>query len=277
MKQILIPTDFSDNAWFATKYALNIFKDEECTFYFLHSIKLSVSRASNISSKLTAVMSESAIKDLKQLQQQAEQIGTNTKHNFKIIESSHDIEQAIDIAIENHQIDLVVMGTKGATGLKEVVFGSNTISVINKIHRCPVLAVPIMTKITTPEDIGFPSDFNRSYESKLIDPIKDIAKINSSIVRIMHINTEGELSKQQQQNLDALTMYLYRSNIKTSYHLMSKYGDKAREIIDFVFDFDIDILTMIRYKHNLLEKLLHEPVIKKLGHHLEIPFLVIPE
>ncbi|APG65173.1 hypothetical protein LPB136_07360 [Tenacibaculum todarodis] len=277
MKKILIPTDFSDNAWFATKYVLNLFSSEECEFFFLHSTKIGVSMASNISKKLTNVMRENAITDLKHLQERAEKVDSNSKHTFKISESGHDLEQAIEITIENHQIDLVVMGTKGASGLKEVLLGSNTINVINKINDCPVLAVPIMVDILMPEDIGFPSDFNRLYKSELLNPIKGMAKISNSIVRIMHINTEGELSAEQQKNLDALTMYLYRSNVKTSYHLMSNYADKTREIVDFIFDFDIDILAMIRYKHSFLEKLLHEPVIKKLGHHLEIPFLIIPE
>ena len=36
-KNILIPTDFSENAWNALSYALNLFKDEKCTFYLLNA------------------------------------------------------------------------------------------------------------------------------------------------------------------------------------------------------------------------------------------------
>ena len=36
MKNILIPTDFSDNAWNAITYAINLFKKKECTFYLVN-------------------------------------------------------------------------------------------------------------------------------------------------------------------------------------------------------------------------------------------------
>ncbi|WP_373282945.1 universal stress protein [Aquaticitalea lipolytica] len=40
MKNILLPTDFSDNSWNAIKYALQLFKDEKCTFHLLTHLLL---------------------------------------------------------------------------------------------------------------------------------------------------------------------------------------------------------------------------------------------
>ena len=63
-------------------------------------------------------------------------------------------------------MDLIVMGTKGASGLKEVLFGSNTVHVI-KNAKCPVLAVPSEFVFESPREILFPSDYEVSFNEKL--------------------------------------------------------------------------------------------------------------
>ena len=58
---------------------------------------------------------------------------------------------------------------------------------------------------------------------------------------------------------------------------MPKYAEKATEINHFIEELEIDILAMVNYKHSFIEKIINEPVIKKIGFHPNIPFLVIPE
>jgi hypothetical protein len=58
---------------------------------------------------------------------------------------------------------------------------------------------------------------------------------------------------------------------------MPKYDKKTKEIIDFVEELDINILAMVNYKHSFIEKIINEPVIKKIGFNPKVPFLVIPE
>jgi len=62
-----------------------------------------------------------------------------------------------------------------------------------------------------------------------------------------------------------------------SFHWMPNYEKKANEIVDFIKDLKIDILVMVNYKHSFIENIFKEPVIKKMGMHPLIPFLVIPE
>ena len=65
----------------------------------------------------------------------------NANHDFEIILSADDLEDAMNMAIAKHHIDVVVMGTKGATGAKEIFFGSNTVRMIKKTKQCPLLIV----------------------------------------------------------------------------------------------------------------------------------------
>jgi hypothetical protein len=65
---ILLPTDFSDNAWSAIVYAFKLYEEEDCAFYFLHSTKI---KESGMSDKLLRVMNENTKKELIELTEMA--------------------------------------------------------------------------------------------------------------------------------------------------------------------------------------------------------------
>lgn len=272
-KNILLPTDFSDNAWSAVVYALHLYAEEECKFYFLHSFKMKVSSMSNLSNKLLTVISDNAMKDLKELKEMAVNSNINANHEFEILLSSINLEDTIDNAIEKYNIDLVVMGTKGATGTKEFFFGSNTVRIIKKIKQCPVLIVPDEYDFAEPKQIAFPTDFNRFYGEELL-PLRDLAGLYDSRIRIVHINKDDQLSNLQDYNRTMLKSYL--KDYAHSFHWMPDYDSKTQEIHDFIEELEIDILVMINYKHSFIENIIKEPIIKKIGFHPTIPFLVIP-
>lgn len=274
-RKILLPTDFSDNAWSAAVYALKLFKGEVCTFYFLNSTNIKVSTLSNLSNKLLKTMQDNSKKELLALKDLAETSNANANHNFQIILSSDDLKKAIKKAVKEWQINLIVMGTKGATGAKEFFFGSNTIHVIKSVGNCPVLAVPEEYDFVVPNQIAFPTDFNRFYSDKELKPLKQIADLYNSKIRIVHINEEEILNDVQEYNLMMLQSFL--NDYDYSLHWMPKYSSKTNEINDFVKELEINILAMINYKHSFIDKIINEPVIKKIGFHTNVPFLVISE
>lgn len=273
MKKILLPTDFSVNAWSAVVYALKLYAEEECEFYYLHSLKMKTSTMSNISNKLLEVMSDNAMKELADLKGMAENVNAKANHNFEIILNTEDLKTAVEFAIKKHKIDLVVMGTKGATKAKEIFFGSNTVRIIKKMKLCPILVVPDEFDFVKPEQIAFPTDFNRFYGEELL-PLKRLAKLYNSKIRIVHIGEEDNLSDLQDYNLAMLKAYL--EDYPNTFHWMPDYAKKAQEINDFIVELGINILAMINYKHSFIESIINEPVIKKIGFHPIVPFLVIP-
>lgn len=274
-RKILLPTDFSDNSWSAIVYALKLFKDEFCTFYFLNSITIKVPTLSNLSNKLLKAMEADAMKELLALKDLAETSDANASHNFQIILSSKDLTSAIKTAIVEWNIDMVVLGTKGVTGAKEFFFGSNTTHVIKSSKICPVLVIPEEYDFVTPKQIAFPTDYNRFYSNKELEPLKELADLYDSKIRIMHINTEEEINDIQEYNLMVLKGYL--NNYNYTLHWVPDYAKKVIEINDFIEELSIDVLAMVNYKHSFIEKIINEPVIKKIGFHPNIPFLVIPE
>ncbi|MEW4922641.1 universal stress protein [Algibacter sp. 2305UL17-15] len=273
-RKILLPTDFSDNAWSATVYALKLYADEECSFYFLNSVTIPGAPFEDLSSKLLKTMEEKAMKELLDLKALAETVNTNANHDFNIILSTNDLNKAIRANVKKHSIDLVIMGTKGATGAREFFFGSNTVRVINTTN-CPVLIIPEEHDFTVPKQIAFPTDYNRFYGIKEIQPLTQLADLYNSKIRIVHINVKEELNDVQDYNLMMLKSYLI--NYDHSFHWMPKYAKKAVEINDFIEELGIDILAMVKYKRSFIEAIIKEPVIKKIGFRPLVPFLVIPE
>ena len=274
-RNILLPTDFSDNAWNAVVYALKLFKDEYCTFYFLHSLTLKVSVLSNLSNKLIKTMEQDAMKELLALKELAETSDANSNHDFQILLSLDDLNKAIKKVISEWKIEFIVMGTHGATGAKRLFFGSNTVNVIKSIKSCPVLIIPEEYDFVAPEQIAFPTDYNRFYDPEELQPLQAIADLYNSRIRIIHINVEKDLTNIQKYNITSLQHYL--ETYEFSLHWMPKYAKKAKEIHDFIEELSINLLAMVHYKHSMMEKILHEPVIKSIGFKPKIPFLVIPE
>lgn len=274
-RKILLPTDFSDNSWSAVVYALKLFKNEFCTFYFINSTTIKVSTLSNLSNKLIKAMEDDAMRELLELKELAEACEVGANHNFQIILSSEDLKTAIKKSVNKLNIDMVIMGTKGATGAKEFFFGSNTIRIIKSLKLCPVLIIPEEYDFVTPTQIAFPTDYNRYYSNKELKPLRELANLYDSKIRIMHINTEEKLNDTQEYNLEALKSYL--NNYEYTLHWMPDYANKTTEINDFVEELKIDMLAMVNYKHSFIEKIINEPVIKKIGFQPNVPFLVIPE
>ena len=272
---ILLPTDFSDNAWSAAVYALKLYADKECAFYFLHATKMRVSKMSNFSNKLTKIMSETAKKELAELKELAETANANVNHKFHTILSTDELQLALDTAIKKHDVSLVVIGTKGATKARELLLGSNTVRTINKIKSCPILVVPEEFDFVIPNQIAFATNFERQYGDKELRLLKNMASLYNSKIRAVCVKQEGDLSKTQEYNCTVLETLL--SDFEMSCHFMPDYAKKTVEINDFIEELDIDILAIVNYKHSFIENITNEPVIKKIGYHPIIPFLVIPE
>jgi nucleotide-binding universal stress UspA family protein len=272
-RQILLPTDFSDNAWSAIDYAIKLFKDEPCTFRLLNSIALKVSSMSNFSNRLLRVMKENAIDDLNALKTEIETASKNPNHEFDAVVSTLDLFHAIENEVQNKDIQFIVMGTKGATGAKELFFGSNTVKVIKKIKNCSLLIIPDEYDYVEPKQIAFPTDFKIPLSKDQLTPLRDILKLHDAKIRILHINEEEELSKEQEQNFKNLKSYL--SDLNCSFHWMPEYSTKDHAIKEFIEDLEIDMLTMVSHEKNWIERLANKAVIKKIGFKPFVPFLVL--
>lgn len=146
MKNILIPTDFSKNAWNAVSYAMEFFKEQRCTFYFLHTYTPSFYRMDYVlgGPSFSAIPDKGLDISQAGLERTIEKVRTgyaNPRHTYEMMSAFNILTDEINELTVAKDIDMVVMGTQGATGAKELFLGSNTVYVIRKA-RVPVLVIP---------------------------------------------------------------------------------------------------------------------------------------
>ena len=277
MKKILLPTDFSDNSWNAIKYALQLFKDEECIFYLLNTFTPIIYHENHILANpsqfdLADDIKVKSTKGLEDIVNRIKQEFNNTKHSFSQISSFNTLIREIKELHKGNVMDYIVMGTKGATGAKEVLFGSNTVHVF-KNAKCPVLAIPNSFHLEKPNDILFPSDYEVDFKHTHIQLILDIASTYHARINILNVSLGYDLSEQQKLNKKKLEDYF--KNILYLFHSVSNQT-VASAITNFQLKVRINLLVMINNKHSFFEKLFFKNTINQIGFHLNVPFLVIP-
>jgi nucleotide-binding universal stress UspA family protein len=179
---------------------------------------------------------------------------------------------AIERELINKKIDLIIMGTKGASGAREILFGSNTVHVITKA-TCPVIAIPPHFNYQPPKEILFPTDYEIEFQKESLGLLLNIAKLHLSRIKVMHVRAGYTLTKTQEKHKKQLEKLL---GSLTLFHEVADDGILAA-INEFQSKVKINLLVMVRNKHTFLEKFFIEPVIKKIGFHITVPFLVIPQ
>ena len=278
MKHILLPTDFSDNSWNAIVYAIKLFKKETCTFYLLNTYTPIIYNVEYVLGYPAQFGLGDAIRNASQenLKEMVERISEtfkdNSKHTFRTLARFNTLVSGIKEFLLDNKTDLIIMGTKGATGAKEVLFGSNTVHVFKEI-KCPVLAIPSDFEFEKPHEILFPTDLEVDYNAFQLDILKQLAKANNARINALHVSTGYDLTDKQINNQLEL-----ENQFKTISYLFHHYKSmNVTEAIDrFQIKSKINLITMINNKHSFFENLFFRSTLNQIGFNLNVPFLVLP-
>ncbi|MCM4169346.1 hypothetical protein KCTC52924_00587 [Arenibacter antarcticus] len=279
MKNILVPTDFSENSFNAVKYGLELFQEHRCTFYMLHvnPVPSYSGTESNLKSSIAnfqdALLSDSR-EQLKKLIKRIEESAPNSNHTYVPIAVYDYFVDTVKREVQNKNIQLIIMGTKGATGFKKVAIGSNTGDIITKV-KCPLLAIPEKAKFSKPKEIAFPTDYHIGYDINVLDNLLEMAEINKSALSILHISKKGEeLSQEQLTNKEFLSDYF--KDVAHSFHSLT--GAKLETAVQcFTESREIDMIAMVAKNLNFFQRILFRPAVEEISYHTKVPFLVLHE
>lgn len=280
MKNILLPTDFSANSKLAIAYALYLFKNQSCRFYFLHIHPIPpYSGAGSSIRRKAGGMNDEVLKqsrrDLDNLLEELQSKHSNTLHSFVPLVKYDFFVDGIRKAVWDYHIDFIVMGTKGASGLKKITLGSNTGDVITKV-QCPLIAVPEATIIPEqPIEVAFATDFRIHYDPKVMDTLMEVVGLLDAHLDVVHVNGgEEALDEEQRTNKNSLEKRL-EGLAHSYYHLKSSELETA--VQHFVQARDIGMLAMIAKNLNFFQRILFRPRVEKISYHTQVPFLVLHE
>ncbi|MEC3908530.1 universal stress protein [Tamlana sp. 2201CG12-4] len=276
MKNILLPTDFSKNSLNAIDYAMNLLQNESCNFYlvnvqtassFISDDIMSASVSTSIYNTLIGASKKSVNNIISIVKEEY----NNEKHNFFSVVDYDNFIDSINQISENYNIDLIIMGTKGASGLEKALFGSNTVRVI---QRCevPVLAIPDGCVYEGLSTIAYTTNNLTLLVSKALAVLNFIKQLNNSKLNILHVADEHHIAHNQNNNVAFFKTYF--SDTSHDY-LDSNSRQIFNNVQNYIKDNNIKMLAMMSKKHSFLERLFTRHTVETFAFKINIPFLVM--
>ncbi|MFD0836604.1 universal stress protein [Mariniflexile aquimaris] len=276
MKTILLPTDFSKNSINAINYALELYRNEACKFYVLN-----VQRASTyISDDLMGVSTSATIyntiidaakKSVTNIISKIKKQYHNEKHEFEAIVDYDNFIDSINQVTAKYDIDMIVMGTKGATGLAKVVFGSNTARVMQRC-KTPVLAIPDGYTLSGLKKIAFTTNHITTFNIKQLSVLKEMTALHHSKLHILHIADKFQEAQKQLQNMNFFNIYFEEAEHD---YIDVKNKDMFKKVHRYLKDNNVEMFVMISERHSFIERLFTRHALEKFAFSIDVPFLVI--
>jgi nucleotide-binding universal stress UspA family protein len=199
----------------------------------------------------------------------------NPNHSFEAISKSDTLEGSIKELVSSMEIDLIVMGTQGATGAREIFLGSNTVKVLKQVKNISILVVPTDYNFQKLKTLVFPTDYTKRYEEFELLPMTELAALWNPAIQVIHVAVEFILNANQKRNIKILEDRLANSNY--SLNKLDLETSIAKSVEKYVADIRADLLIMVRYQHSFWERIIEEPVIKKIAFHSLVPVMFLPE
>jgi nucleotide-binding universal stress UspA family protein len=280
MKNILVLTDFSGTAYQALFYISRLMKHREACFQILNTFSENTPLqgpgiGQTMAKPLSARQEEESWESLRRTAHKIRLDQQNPKHEFRTMVRQDTLAGAVSKILREQAVDLVVMGNKGTSAVKNVFLGSNALRIIGANLKCPILLVPEEAGEEIPMEIAFATDYNQPYYADVLKPLIFISKLCSAAIRIVHINEEARLSPNQLQHLDKLKDIFGQT--AHTLHWMPDFRTKTLAIHSFIQKHHMGMLAMVRHRHDFLAGLQHEPVIRKIQFMVEVPFLILPD
>ncbi len=270
MKKILVPTDFSEQAENALKVAAQLAKKHNCEIYLLHIIEIPMHKVDALSSYNNL---PEAVYFMKLAHKQFEELKAKDYLKDLIIHEHvdlHEIFKGIFQACKKHDIDLVVMGSNGVSGLREMLIGSNTEKVV-RTSETPVLVIKNNHDKFKVNDFVFASDFKDESKSSYKKAI-DFAKVLDAKMHLLMVNTptkfitSAKANKRMNKFLDEFKFSNYATNI---------YNDLSIEkgIMNFSKSINADLIGMSTHGRQGISHFFNGSISEDLVNHAKRPVI----
>lgn len=264
MIKILVPVDFSKTSEKALAYACQMFGSSQIEVTVLHifgthSTALMMKNIDNI-------LRKDAREDMSKLLDRIKPSSSHVKFKTEFIKS-YAVQTIVNYG-NSGTYDLIVMGTKGASGLKEVFIGSIAGGVITKT-KAPVVVVPSDYELGQPKQIVLALNDSKIFEKTNVEVLHTILGANHSSVIALHVSKGEEDEFQSNKiNHDGLTFKV--KNIQGSGHIND-------DINAYLAKNKTDLLCLIRSKKDLFTRIFNDSITLKQTFSSSLPLLILHE
>ncbi|GAB4377023.1 MAG: universal stress protein [Salibacteraceae bacterium] len=272
MYTIFIPTDFSDAARNAVGHAVTHFGKEN-RFVLYHAFGEIKSGAGSMIS-INDILREAAENDMKEkVDWFKEQYGVRPDLVDMVLEQGEVVE-SITRAARKLEASIVVLGTTGATGLKEIIYGSVASGVLK---RCdvPVMAIPLHYKPVPIKNIVFAADLQRDDDDRLPDVFLHIARKYNSTVKIVTVVKPGKAITLDEAE-EGYDLHRMMGDIPHSFDCVEN-EDVEEGLRSYLIGKEAQLVVVKPHRESWLRELFSPSISKSLAQHLTIPVMSIPE
>jgi nucleotide-binding universal stress UspA family protein len=268
MKKIVVPCDFSEPSIEAFKFAIDIASHSGGKVTVLKVIDLPIvvygasidMPAYNFSPTLLKELEEDAEKSYKKMLQKFGKGFAGC--NFSVVQGP--TSAMIRDFIEEKKFDLVVMGTKGASGMEEFFVGSNTEKIV-RFSRVPVFAIHKAVPITSIKDIVFPTSLHLD-QSDFIKKLKLLQDFFKARLHILYLNTPYNFIRDNE-------LKEYARHFKFTNFTLNLRQDRYEPdgIISFAKEIKADMLAMATHGRKGLSHFISGSITEDVVNHVTCP------
>ncbi|MGM0478292.1 MAG: universal stress protein [Bacteroidota bacterium] len=272
MKNILVPTDFSDCARVAEEYGLEFAKKTNAEIHFLHLlhtpvdwVKLPLEKEDlypEVKERIGTAKSE-----LSQLKRDAEKMGIEAQ-TFLVFDKG---QKEVDFHIEHHKHDYIIMGSHGARGVKEVI-GSNTQRVIRN-SSIPVLVVKDKPKDFNFKDIVFASNFEEDVH-QAFTKVVEFAEFTETNIHLLYVNLPFHFKETDEAEAEMETFLKKHPGVDANVNIYSALSEE-RGILKFTKSIGADFIAITTHGRTGILKMISPSITEGLANHSEFPVLSI--
>jgi nucleotide-binding universal stress UspA family protein len=272
MKNILVPTDFSECALNAIKFAADLSRKMNSTIHVAHIHQRVVPSDTTLNidldSKIVFREKEVFKNYIKELKQMAFMKDVKLKTSLDTVFQLEDV-----LVMDKYEnVDLIVMGSHVIDGIEEFFIGSNTQKFIQLAH-CPVISIKEEVKISDIKSIVFASDFKKEVLPKF-EVIKNFARKIGAKLHYLKIMTPKDYSAEQQEMTD-IAEFVKITGINPDEVNLFKAVSIERGIIKYCREAKASMLAIETHGKTGLSHLLQDNIAESLSNHMVIPLFSV--
>lgn len=262
MFKILVPIDFSATSTNALRYAIQLFDRESLEITLLHTFSLNPTTMTM--KNIDQVILEDSKQMMQRLLKKIKKEFPNVSYKTKIF-NDHAVSCITSLG-NSGEYDFIVMGTKGASGLKEIFLGSVSGGVISKTSA-PVIVVPDAHLFHHLDEVILALSDSPLSDSKVIDPLRDLVKLQESKVKVLHISEDKDDTIEQ--SLHAI------QDLNPTVEFTFGTGHTNRDLHDYISSHEARLLCLIRGHKGFFNRIFKESVTLKQTFESPIPLLIL--
>lgn len=275
IQHILVPVDFSEVAENALSYAIQFAQEVGAKkLHMLHAYHLPSTVSFAAYPYDNPYVDE--MLDIKSIEEEVrndlQNLESRLLHHAKIPYELHMEygypSEVINKVVEQHNIDLVIMGSRGKNTLAKFL-GTTTVDIMTQCS-CPVLAIPQEARFSHIRQIIFAADYKKVKQPNAFEMLTAIARIFNAEIEVLHIDTQSKMTTEGINVGSAIE----RSLGNIPYHFRNVKADNVNQgIQNYIEKHKADILAMMPRQHSFLDRLWHSSKTQKMLFHTHIPLL----